>query len=71
MPPPSASDERARSDGIVIGTVEQVTGQQRSFGDAAGADLHFVAALYWPGMDPAERRGLLDRWGSEVLRILR
>jgi alkanesulfonate monooxygenase SsuD/methylene tetrahydromethanopterin reductase-like flavin-dependent oxidoreductase (luciferase family) len=56
---------------IVFGDAGQVADQIRSFADAAGGDLHFIARLYWPGLEPDRQRALVRRFGEDVLPLLR
>lgn len=70
-PPPVASDEEASSrEGIVFGDAGEVAATIRSFADAAGGDLHFIARLYWPGLAPDRQSLLLQRFSSDVLPLL-
>ncbi|MBI3647825.1 MAG: LLM class flavin-dependent oxidoreductase [Actinobacteria bacterium] len=71
--PPPASREEAASlrEGIVLGTPERVAEQVRAFDEAGGGDLHYVARLYWPGMDPALQREVMHLWAEEVAPLLR
>ena len=70
-PPPVAPDEEAASrEGIVFGDADEVAATIRSFADAAGGDLHFIARLYWPGLATDRQAALLQRFSSDVLPLL-
>jgi alkanesulfonate monooxygenase SsuD/methylene tetrahydromethanopterin reductase-like flavin-dependent oxidoreductase (luciferase family) len=75
-PPPeppemSAEDEAALRDEIVLGTPQDVAGRIRAYADAAGDALHFIADLYWPGMDPSLQRASMRIFAEEVAPLLR
>ena len=71
LPPPmSPQEESALRAGIVIGGPEQVAEQVRAFGRASD-DVHYVARLYWPGMDPSLQREVIHVWAEEVAPLLR
>ena len=70
-PSPSDDDEAVLRDQIVFGDASEVAGRIRSFAEAAGGDLAFIARLYWPGMATARQRDLLRRFGEDVLPLLR
>jgi hypothetical protein len=38
-----------------------------AFREAAGRDVHYIARLYWPGMDPALQREIVTIFGQEVI----
>jgi hypothetical protein len=42
-----------------------------SLRDAAGADLHFVARLYWPGMALGVQREAMAVFAERVIPLLR
>jgi probable F420-dependent oxidoreductase len=56
---------------IVIGSPEQVTHQLAAFDDAAGGDLHYIARLYFPGMDPRLLDDAMEVFATEVAPKLR
>ncbi len=70
-PPVSPTEEQALRASIVLGTPEQVAEQIARFRDVAGGDVHYIARLYWPGMDPALQREALDVFGERVAPLLR
>jgi alkanesulfonate monooxygenase SsuD/methylene tetrahydromethanopterin reductase-like flavin-dependent oxidoreductase (luciferase family) len=71
--PPPLSDEQERDlrEGILLGTAGQVAEQIRALADAAGGDLHYIARLYWPGMDPGLQRETVRLFGEAVAPLLR
>jgi alkanesulfonate monooxygenase SsuD/methylene tetrahydromethanopterin reductase-like flavin-dependent oxidoreductase (luciferase family) len=70
-PPFPAAREVELRAGIVLGTPEQVAEQLHAFQDAAGGPLHYVARLYWPGMDPGLQREALHVFAEGVLPLVR
>jgi alkanesulfonate monooxygenase SsuD/methylene tetrahydromethanopterin reductase-like flavin-dependent oxidoreductase (luciferase family) len=73
MPAPPLPREReaALRDSIVMGTPERVAEQLDAFREAAGGDLHYIARLYWPGMDPGLQREAMAVFAEEVLPLVR
>jgi alkanesulfonate monooxygenase SsuD/methylene tetrahydromethanopterin reductase-like flavin-dependent oxidoreductase (luciferase family) len=72
LPPPmTAEEERALRDEIVLGTPQEVADRIRAYADAAGDDLHFIADLYWPGMDPSLQRESMRIFAEEVAPLVR
>jgi alkanesulfonate monooxygenase SsuD/methylene tetrahydromethanopterin reductase-like flavin-dependent oxidoreductase (luciferase family) len=55
----------------VLGTPEQVAERIDAFREAAGGDLHYIARLYWPGMDPALQREAMAVFAEQVLPRVR
>ena len=70
-PPMTAEQEAALRDEIVLGTPREVADRIRTFEDAAGTDLHFIADLTWPGMDAALQRETMRIFAGEVAPLLR
>jgi alkanesulfonate monooxygenase SsuD/methylene tetrahydromethanopterin reductase-like flavin-dependent oxidoreductase (luciferase family) len=70
-PPFPAAREAELRAGIVLGTPEQVAEQLHAFQEAAGGPLHYVARLYWPGMDPGVQREALHVFAEGVLPLVR
>jgi alkanesulfonate monooxygenase SsuD/methylene tetrahydromethanopterin reductase-like flavin-dependent oxidoreductase (luciferase family) len=66
-PPPSAAEEEALRELILLGRPEEIVERIAAFRDAAGGDVHFIARLYWPGMDPAVRREAMEVFATEVI----
>jgi alkanesulfonate monooxygenase SsuD/methylene tetrahydromethanopterin reductase-like flavin-dependent oxidoreductase (luciferase family) len=54
-----------------MGAPEQVAEQMLRLAEAAGDDVHYIARLYWPGMDSALQREVLHVWAEEVAPLLR
>jgi len=53
------------------GTPGDVADRIRTYEDAAGAELHFIADLYWPGMDPSVQRETMRIFAEDVAPQLR
>jgi alkanesulfonate monooxygenase SsuD/methylene tetrahydromethanopterin reductase-like flavin-dependent oxidoreductase (luciferase family) len=71
LPPLPAAREAELRDTIVLGTPEQVAERIAAFREAAGGDLHYIARLYWPGMDPALQREAMAVFAEDVLPRVR
>jgi alkanesulfonate monooxygenase SsuD/methylene tetrahydromethanopterin reductase-like flavin-dependent oxidoreductase (luciferase family) len=71
LPPLPAAREAELRESIVLGTPEQVAEQISAFRDAAGGELHYIARLYWPGMDPALQREAMAVFAEQVLPLVR
>ena len=69
-PPLSEQEEATLRDQIVFGDPAEVAATIRSFAEAAGGDLHYIARLYWPGLAPERQRELLRRFAELVLPLL-
>jgi len=70
-PPLSAEREWALREAMVIGTPEQVAERILAYREAAGAEVHYVAQLYWPGLDPGLQREALAVFAEEVAPLVR
>jgi probable F420-dependent oxidoreductase len=70
-PQPSAAEEDALRELILLGRPEELVERIATFRDAAGGDVHFIARLYWPGMDPTVRREAMEVFATEVIPKLR
>ncbi len=70
-PPLSGEQKRDLREDIVPGTAEQVAEQIRALADAVGGDLHYIARLYWPRMDPWLQRETVRLFGEAVAPLLR
>jgi alkanesulfonate monooxygenase SsuD/methylene tetrahydromethanopterin reductase-like flavin-dependent oxidoreductase (luciferase family) len=73
QPPPAltSEEEAALREHILLGPPEGVAGQIAALRDAAGGDLHYIARLYWPGMDPSVQREAMAVFAEEVIPRLR
>jgi alkanesulfonate monooxygenase SsuD/methylene tetrahydromethanopterin reductase-like flavin-dependent oxidoreductase (luciferase family) len=71
LPPLPAAREAELRDAMLLGTPEQVAERIDAFREAAGGDLHFIARLYWPGMDPALQREAMAVFAEDVLPRVR
>ena len=70
-PPMTPEEEAALREQIVLGRPEKVAARIADLSEAAGGDLHFIARLYWPGMDPAVQRETMTIFAEEVIPKLR
>jgi alkanesulfonate monooxygenase SsuD/methylene tetrahydromethanopterin reductase-like flavin-dependent oxidoreductase (luciferase family) len=68
-PVPAEREEQMRAT-TLHGRPEQVAERIRELVDAAGGRLHYIARLYWPGMDPAVRNESLRIFAEEVRPLL-
>jgi probable F420-dependent oxidoreductase len=70
--PPSLTpheEERLRRESFV-GRPEQVAEQIARLREVAGPDLHYVARMYWPGMDPGVQREAMAVFAEQVIPLL-
>jgi alkanesulfonate monooxygenase SsuD/methylene tetrahydromethanopterin reductase-like flavin-dependent oxidoreductase (luciferase family) len=67
----TAEEEAALRDEILIGAPHEIAGRIGAYRDAAGQDVHFIADLYWPGMDPEVQRETMRIFAAEVAPLLR
>jgi alkanesulfonate monooxygenase SsuD/methylene tetrahydromethanopterin reductase-like flavin-dependent oxidoreductase (luciferase family) len=70
-PPITPADERTLHDQIVVGTPDEVVARIAELSDAVGGELHYIARLYWPGMDRGVQREALALFAEEVIPQLR
>ena len=70
-PPLDAGDEQPLRRSGLIGTPDEVAEGIRAYAEAAGGDLHFVARLYYPGMDPGIQREAMRVFAEGVIQQLR
>jgi alkanesulfonate monooxygenase SsuD/methylene tetrahydromethanopterin reductase-like flavin-dependent oxidoreductase (luciferase family) len=63
--------EEALREQILLGEPAEVATRIAALADAAGGDLHFIARLYWPGMDPGVQREAMAIFAEEVIPELR
>ncbi|HYX86702.1 MAG TPA: hypothetical protein VE777_17155, partial [Gaiellales bacterium] len=70
-PPLPAAEEKRLRDRTLLGSPTGVAERIAALRDAVGGDLHFIARLYWPGMDPAVRDESLRILAEEVAPLLR
>ncbi|HEX6230114.1 MAG TPA: LLM class flavin-dependent oxidoreductase [Actinomycetota bacterium] len=71
-PKPSLTEELEDElrDQIVLGTPEEVAERIAAYRDAAGGEVHYIARLYWPGMDPEVQRRSTALFAEEVIPLL-
>jgi alkanesulfonate monooxygenase SsuD/methylene tetrahydromethanopterin reductase-like flavin-dependent oxidoreductase (luciferase family) len=67
----TAEQEASLRDEIVLGTPREVADRIRACEEAAGTELHFIADLYWPGMEPSLQRETMRIFAEEVAPLLR
>lgn len=65
-----ALEETLRPQGV-FGTPDEVVARIAAFDAAAGGNVHFIARLYWPGMDPAVQEEAIRVFAEEVIPRLR
>jgi alkanesulfonate monooxygenase SsuD/methylene tetrahydromethanopterin reductase-like flavin-dependent oxidoreductase (luciferase family) len=75
-PPPAppripADRETELRESILLGEPAAVAERIRALRDAAGGRLHYIARLYWPGMNPAVRDESMRLFAEEVVPLLR
>jgi alkanesulfonate monooxygenase SsuD/methylene tetrahydromethanopterin reductase-like flavin-dependent oxidoreductase (luciferase family) len=70
-PPLTPEEEDALREQILLGSPDDVAEQIEAIRDAAGGDLHYIARLYWPGMDPSVQREAMAVFAEEVIPRLR
>ena len=70
-PPVSAQEEEELREGILLGSPEEVAERIRALAESVGGELHFIARLYWPGMEPAVQREAMRVFAKEVIPSLR
>jgi alkanesulfonate monooxygenase SsuD/methylene tetrahydromethanopterin reductase-like flavin-dependent oxidoreductase (luciferase family) len=63
----SAIAEEELKAQIVMGTPEEVIEQLAAFDAAAGGDLHYIARLYFPGIDAALLDEAMEIFATEVV----
>jgi alkanesulfonate monooxygenase SsuD/methylene tetrahydromethanopterin reductase-like flavin-dependent oxidoreductase (luciferase family) len=56
---------------IVLGTPDEVAARIRELAEAAGGDVHYIARLYFPGMEPEIQREAMRIFAEEVVPKLR
>ena len=65
-----AAREQELRASTVLGAPEEVAERIAVLRDAAGGDLHYIARLYWPGMDPPVRDEAMRIFAEEVRPLL-
>ncbi len=66
-PPLTAELEAELREQIVLGSPETVADKIASYRDAAGGSVHYIARLYWPGMDPQVQRRSMALFAERVI----
>jgi alkanesulfonate monooxygenase SsuD/methylene tetrahydromethanopterin reductase-like flavin-dependent oxidoreductase (luciferase family) len=68
----TAEGESGLRSSALVGTPEQVASKINEYVDAAGdRPFHFIARLYWPGMEPALQRRALEVYAKDVIPLVR
>jgi len=70
-PPIPAAREAELRESTLMGPPERVAERIAALRDAAGGRLHYIARLYWPGMDPGVRDESMRIFAEEVAPLLR
>lgn len=70
-PPFTVGEEAELRKQILFGHPDDVAEQIAALRDAAGGELHYIARLYWPGMDPGIQREAMAIFAEEVIPKLR
>jgi alkanesulfonate monooxygenase SsuD/methylene tetrahydromethanopterin reductase-like flavin-dependent oxidoreductase (luciferase family) len=70
-PPPTLEQEGSLRGGMLLGRPDAVVNQIAQLRDAVGGDLHYIARLYWPGMDLDVQREAMTVFAEEVIPRLR
>jgi alkanesulfonate monooxygenase SsuD/methylene tetrahydromethanopterin reductase-like flavin-dependent oxidoreductase (luciferase family) len=70
-PPLDAADEAAIRAPMICGTPDEVAERIREYADVAGPGFHFIARMYYPGMDIAMMRESSRLFAEKVMPILR
>ncbi len=70
---PPLSPQRAESlrASALAGTPDDVAEKLRKYQDAAGIEFHYIARLYWPGMNRDLQRETMQVFAAEVIPQLR
>ena len=73
LPPPAPTLEQEESlrEVMLLGPPDAVVEQIAQLCDAVGDDLHYIARLYWPGMDSGVQREAMTVFAEEVIPKLR
>ena len=72
-PPPPITAERdaeLRAQALV-GRADQVAEQIAAFEEAAKTDIHYIARLYWPGLDRSVQSEVIRTFGERVIPAVR
>jgi alkanesulfonate monooxygenase SsuD/methylene tetrahydromethanopterin reductase-like flavin-dependent oxidoreductase (luciferase family) len=72
QPPLTEATRDAIRAGALVGTPGSVTEGIAAYAAAAGDHpFHFIARLYWPGMDPELMRAALAVYAEQVIPAIR
>jgi alkanesulfonate monooxygenase SsuD/methylene tetrahydromethanopterin reductase-like flavin-dependent oxidoreductase (luciferase family) len=67
----TAEEDTTLREEIIVGTPVEVAARIDAYRDAASGDVHFIADLYWPGMDPEVQRETMRIFAADVAPLLR
>jgi alkanesulfonate monooxygenase SsuD/methylene tetrahydromethanopterin reductase-like flavin-dependent oxidoreductase (luciferase family) len=70
-PAPTSAEASALREEIAVGTPAEVAEQIRAYERVVGPELHYMADLYWPGLDPQLQRETMRLFAEEVAPLLR
>lgn len=70
--PPMLTPEREQmlKAQMLVGSPERVAEEISQFQAVAENDIHYIARLYWPGMDPAAQREAMACFAERVMPLL-
>ena len=72
LPPAlTGSEEAELREQILVGTPQEVAEGIGAFRRTVGDRVHFIARLYWPGLDPGVQREALELFAEDVMPLLR
>ena len=70
-PPLSPQQADLLRASALVGTPDNVVTQLRKYQEAAGVEFHYIARLYWPGMNQDLQREAMQVFATEVIPQLR
>lgn len=70
-PPFSPQQAASLRASALAGTPDDVVAKLRQYREAAGIEFHFIARLYWPGMNRDKQREATQVFAAEVIPQLR
>jgi probable F420-dependent oxidoreductase len=72
VPPPSPSERQAKfHEHSLLGSPDAIIEQLRLFDEVAGGRLHFIARMYWPGLDSGLLRESMAVFAERVMQRMR
>lgn len=70
-PPFTPQQAESLRASALAGTPDYVVAQLRKYQEAAGVEFHYIARLYWPGMNQEKQREAMQVFAAEVIPQLR